>query len=108
MTQPAGTDGCSPDSPRIRSAGMSDACTQTVRGPGGLAGYRPRIGVHDELSLADGGLRPAWGTLAPRLASLDAPELARRRELGLRLLREHGVTYNVYGSEDEKEVDRYS
>jgi len=45
-------------------------------------------------------LRPAWQELIPQLATVDAAELARRRDMARRLLREHGVTYNVYGSEE--------
>ena len=65
-----------------------------------LHGYRSMPGVHDEFRAPDGVTRPAWSALMPRLASLQPPELTRRRDTALRLLREHGVTYNVYGSDD--------
>lgn len=79
---------------------MKDVDAKPATGHGSLAGYRSMTGVHDELRAADGSLRPAWSALMPRLLALGAPELVRRRDTALRLLREHGVTYNVYGSDD--------
>lgn len=79
---------------------MSDVDVSADTVAGCMPGYRSRSGVHDELCTADGLLRPAWQPLIPRLTALSEGELARRREAARRLLREHGVTYNVYGSEE--------
>ena len=79
---------------------MSDVGSPLAKGAGSLPGYRSRPDVHDELYDGVGGLRPAWRDLVPQLAMLGSPELARRRDTARRLLREHGVTYNVYGSEE--------
>ena len=64
--------------------------------PGILAGYRPPAGVFDEMTAADGTVRPHWQTLAAGLARLGVDGLNERRESVRTLLREHGVTYNVY------------
>jgi uncharacterized circularly permuted ATP-grasp superfamily protein/uncharacterized alpha-E superfamily protein len=53
---------------------------------------------------ADGGLRPHWREFAEGLMRLPPLEMARRWELGQRLLRDNGVTYNVYG--DPAGLDR--
>jgi uncharacterized circularly permuted ATP-grasp superfamily protein/uncharacterized alpha-E superfamily protein len=64
-----------------------------------LAGYRPSAGGYDELRDPKGGVRPAWEGLMGQLASQSVGELTRRRDGARRLLREHGVTYHVYGSD---------
>ncbi len=46
---------------------------------------------------ADGQVRAPWKTLVTGLNSLGAEEVARRQSDVRRLLRENGVTYNVYG-----------
>ena len=53
---------------------------------------------------AGAGPRPHWRTFADGLARLSPEELGRRWELGQRLLRDNGVTYNVYG--DPAGLDR--
>jgi uncharacterized circularly permuted ATP-grasp superfamily protein/uncharacterized alpha-E superfamily protein len=79
---------------------MSDVGIPLEKRSGCLPGYRSRAGVHDELCDGSGLLRPSWQELIPQLAALGSGELARRRDVARRLLREHGVTYNVYGSEE--------
>jgi uncharacterized circularly permuted ATP-grasp superfamily protein len=60
--------------------------------------------VHDELLGSDGAPRPHWMRFAEALGRLGPQELARRWEQARRLLRENGVTYNVYG--DPRGTDR--
>lgn len=79
---------------------MSDVDSSVERGAGLLAGYRSLAGVHDELCVGSGVLREAWKELVPQLAALTNVDLGRRRDAAKRLLREHGVTYHVYGSEE--------
>ncbi len=64
--------------------------------PGILGGYRPAANVFDEMQAADGTVRPHWRTLAAGIARLGAEGLDERQESVRTLLREHGVTYNVY------------
>jgi uncharacterized circularly permuted ATP-grasp superfamily protein/uncharacterized alpha-E superfamily protein len=60
-------------------------------------GYRPQPGTYDEMFLGNGAVRSHWEYLAQALDGLGVAELEQRRRKGERLLRENGVTYNVYG-----------
>src|SRR3569832_2261793 len=59
--------------------------------------YRPYTAGYDEMCTPDGEVRPHWAYLARVLAGLNQGELDQRRAEANRLLRENGVTYNVYG-----------
>jgi len=61
------------------------------------SGYTQTPGVYDEMSAADGVLRPHWDTYIHSLSALGDQELARRWETARQRIRENGVTYNVYG-----------
>jgi uncharacterized circularly permuted ATP-grasp superfamily protein/uncharacterized alpha-E superfamily protein len=66
--------------------------------PGGLfAGYVPPFDAFDELS-KDGRLRESWRQFVHGLEVLGPVGLAQRSEQARRLLRENGVTYNLYGA----------
>ncbi len=58
--------------------------------------YEPVPGVYDEIFDPAGQPRPAWASLVESLEGLGAEELARRCESAQRMLRENGVSYNVY------------
>lgn len=58
--------------------------------------YTPKAGYYDEMR-SEQGLRPHWEYFIASLNSLGCDELERRRIEAQRLLRENGVTYNVYG-----------
>jgi len=62
-----------------------------------LAGYQVPAGLFDEMRSPDGTVRPTWTALlqAPDFASAETVEA--RWRLAERLIRENGVTYNVYG-----------
>src|SRR5262249_56254604 len=60
--------------------------------------------VHDELLAAPDTPRPQWTRFVASLGQLGPQEMARRWEQARRLLRENGVTYNVYG--DPRGADR--
>ena len=62
-----------------------------------LEGYRPPGGAYDEMLAAKGGPRPHWQKFMEAFEKLGLPELTTRRDTAARILREHGVTYNVYG-----------
>jgi uncharacterized circularly permuted ATP-grasp superfamily protein len=52
---------------------------------------------YDEMREATGALRPHWEYVRRSLEALGPQELLRREQEARRLLRENGVTYNVYG-----------
>jgi uncharacterized circularly permuted ATP-grasp superfamily protein/uncharacterized alpha-E superfamily protein len=72
------------------------AATETPAGAPFLAGYRPPADAYDELYELDGRMRPHWQYLIRSLAALGQAELAQRWREARRMLRENGVTYNVY------------
>jgi len=69
-----------------------------------LTGYRPSESALDELYDRDGSIRPHWSYLIHALEELGAEEFDDRLSDGRRLLRENGVTYNVYS--DPQQVER--
>lgn len=64
--------------------------------PGAGYGYGPAPG-YDEAVDSSGATRPHWGALFRSLNELGPAEVARRWREGKDLIRENGVTYNVYG-----------
>ncbi len=67
--------------------------------PGGLfSGYVPPADGYDELLAADRTVRPVWRTFVRALEQLGPTAVAQRAEQARRLLRENGVTYNVFGA----------
>lgn len=73
-------------------------------GAGLFAGYAGPPGIYDEMSTAAGELRPHWRQFVSSLERLGRDELSHRWENARRIIREHGVTYNVYG--DPQGMDR--
>ncbi len=53
--------------------------------------------VYDEMVTGTGQVRPHWQKLMGRLSPLDPAALEDRRDEAVQLLRQHGVTYAVYG-----------
>jgi uncharacterized circularly permuted ATP-grasp superfamily protein/uncharacterized alpha-E superfamily protein len=68
--------------------------------PVGSRWYEPTAGLFDETRSDDGTVRPHWEYLARALQGLGTEELRRRRDEASRLLRENGVSYNVYDDPD--------
>ena len=60
-------------------------------------GYAGVAGHWDEMALPSGELRPHWRQLMGALQRLGRDEAMRRWRQAERLIRENGVTYNVYG-----------
>jgi uncharacterized circularly permuted ATP-grasp superfamily protein/uncharacterized alpha-E superfamily protein len=58
----------------------------------------------DEMIEPDGSLRPHWKMFVSQLDDLGPDELPRRWEQARRLIRENGITHNVYG--DPNGLDR--
>jgi uncharacterized circularly permuted ATP-grasp superfamily protein/uncharacterized alpha-E superfamily protein len=61
-------------------------------------GYTPPAEAYDELMTESGRVRPAWERLIQGLEALGPQNLAQRWEQARHLLRENGVTYNVYAA----------
>jgi len=66
--------------------------------------YRPETSVYDESVLAPGAPRPHWQNFVSSFEKLGREELVLRWKNGRRIIRDHGVTYNVYG--DPQGMDR--
>jgi len=60
-------------------------------------GYRPPEGTYDEFVDASGAPRRPWQKFASSVAQLGLGELALRWDQAQRLIRDNGVTYNLYG-----------
>src|SRR5262245_50014638 len=58
--------------------------------------YSVPLGLYDDMCSSAGTLRPHWEYLIRSLETLGTQELAHREQETQRLLREDGVTYNVY------------
>ena len=69
-----------------------------------FSSYRPPAGVYDEMMDAAGCVRPHWRPFIESIEKLGAEGLRERQESAHQLLRDHGVTYNVYaeGKSDER------
>ena len=71
---------------------------------GFAASYGLNPNLPDEMTAADGTLRPHWQGLVSSLDNLGRDELSRRWDQARRLIHENGVTHNVYG--DPNGLDR--
>ena len=69
-----------------------------------FADYAPAGTAFDEMVSDRGSLRPHCAALVNTLESLGAAELSARVETARRTIRDHDVTYNVYG--DPRGMDR--
>ena len=58
---------------------------------------RPPVGVADQVYTADGAIKPEWNYLLDSLSNLGASALKDREDKAHRILRDDGVTYNIYG-----------
>ncbi len=67
-------------------------------------GYPMVRGHWDEMVDANGWLRPQWENVIEALSTFPHEEMISRWERGQRLIRENGVTYNVY--RDPRGLDR--
>jgi uncharacterized circularly permuted ATP-grasp superfamily protein/uncharacterized alpha-E superfamily protein len=72
--------------------------------PSLIGGYQPASSDYDEMLAQPGLPREHWQPLVRSLEQLDADDFAARGETARRILREHGVSYNVYG--DSQGTDR--
>jgi len=63
----------------------------------GLQYYETRLGVYDEMVATEHKVLPYWQRFINALEVMGSVEIEHRRREAQRLLRENGVTYNVYG-----------
>ncbi|MGB8169995.1 MAG: circularly permuted type 2 ATP-grasp protein [Chthoniobacteraceae bacterium] len=68
-----------------------------------VSSYAPSPQGFDEMKTAQGSVRPHWAPLVRGLAALGTDGLRERQESARQLLREHGVTYNVYSDGESAE-----
>lgn len=59
--------------------------------------YKPSTGSYDEMCMQDGQIRPHWQYLVSALERLGPNGIKSRWREARRLIRENGVTYNIYG-----------
>src|SRR3954469_9689563 len=79
--------------------------TEKINRPTNMfAGYSCLPETYDEMAGVAGQLRPHWSRFVSSLERLGRDELTLRWENARRIIREHGVTYNVYG--DPQGMDR--
>jgi uncharacterized circularly permuted ATP-grasp superfamily protein/uncharacterized alpha-E superfamily protein len=67
---------------------------------GFATGYTIGRNGSDEMIEPDGSLRPHWRMFVSQMDDLGSDELPRRREQARRLIRENGITHNIYGDPD--------
>ncbi|MDO9104574.1 MAG: circularly permuted type 2 ATP-grasp protein [Methylovulum sp.] len=67
----------------------------------GVQYYETRLGVYDEMVATEHKVLPYWERFINALETMGSAEIDRRRREAQRLLRENGVTYNVYGDEQK-------
>lgn len=63
-----------------------------------MEGYKPPSGFYDEFTAPDGSVRAPWLDVHGTIEALGPEGIGRRAETLSRLIREYGVTYNVYSS----------
>ncbi|MFT3780670.1 MAG: circularly permuted type 2 ATP-grasp protein [Nibricoccus sp.] len=64
-----------------------------------LSDYSTPEGIYDEMLASGASVRAHWQALVKSFEKLGPTELAGRRDTAARVLRENGVTYNIYGDE---------
>ncbi|MDB5309043.1 MAG: hypothetical protein JWO38_3245 [Gemmataceae bacterium] len=77
-------------------SGLSQSSTDTDPAPPGRLGYEPPPGGYDEAA-DPAAPRPHWAPFFESLDDLGPADLGRRWRDAQQLIRDNGVTYNVYG-----------
>ncbi|MDD5276252.1 MAG: circularly permuted type 2 ATP-grasp protein [Methylovulum sp.] len=78
--------------------GNAETATNTI----GVQYYETRLGVYDEMVATEHKVLPYWERFIGALETMGSDEIGHRRREAQRLLRENGVTYNVYGGDEQK------
>jgi uncharacterized circularly permuted ATP-grasp superfamily protein len=58
---------------------------------------RPAAGIPDQVYKPEGTIKPEWDYLLSSLKNLGSTALNERQDKARRILRDDGVTYNIYG-----------
>ena len=81
---------------------MTDTSASEIITEGiGVQHYATRLGIYDEMLATEQKVLPYWEHFISALNTMGSEEIDRRRREAQRLLRENGVTYNVYGDEQK-------
>jgi uncharacterized circularly permuted ATP-grasp superfamily protein/uncharacterized alpha-E superfamily protein len=89
------------EAPRSASRRENLGSVAAKRLSGWLSGYRPFTGVPDEL-MALGGPRDYWLCFLGDFAEYDESDFETRFNLATRHIRDTGVSYRIYGEENER------
>jgi uncharacterized circularly permuted ATP-grasp superfamily protein len=60
--------------------------------------YKQTQGIEDSVFQANGEVKPHWSYLLNSLETMGASSFSTRNEKALRILRDDGASYNVYGN----------
>lgn len=83
--------------PQLQMQAQSQAQTQGQSQASQSLNYnRPTPGIPDQVYSADGVIKPEWDYLLNSLNNLGASALKERQDKARRILRDDGVTYNIY------------
>ncbi|MCB1210549.1 MAG: circularly permuted type 2 ATP-grasp protein, partial [Verrucomicrobiales bacterium] len=87
----------------MQNATAPSPAPSMVTGPAGgvasselLQNYRPLPGLHDEMMMPSGELRPPWRVFGDLLAQCSPSDIQSRHKTAQQLLHDHGVTYNIF------------
>jgi uncharacterized circularly permuted ATP-grasp superfamily protein/uncharacterized alpha-E superfamily protein len=88
----------------MTGSGTPASCPEVAREFELWDAYQALGGSYDELKAPADGIRPHWKSFAAAMEQLGGDEIRRRWEESQDLIRQNGVTYNVYG--DPRGMDR--
>lgn len=90
------SQGQMPGQMQSQSSGRESASPSATASVDRSFGYQPPPGVWDEMMSPSGQIRPTWARFMSQLQPTDTTAWSAHQLTVQRLLREHGVTYNVY------------
>ena len=81
---------------QMQAQTQSQAQSQTQNDTENLQYNRPAPGIPDQVYTPDGAIKPEWDYLLSSLNNLGSTALKERQDKARRILRDDGVTYNIY------------
>lgn len=85
-----------PQNQRLPQPQLQMQAQLQAQGGAGLKYNRPAAGIPDQVYTPEGTIKPEWAYLLNSLDNLGAKALYERQEKARRILRDDGVTYNIY------------